>query len=384
MSRMEMVLFAVLAAALFLLVVLLLSRGLRSTRRGLRKWRENRKQPDRVAALMAERDRLKAEHAIIARRLEMRMEELRERFARQEAEVSRARNRVGILAEKLEETRQTLGRREAEIAAMKEVISNLETDLEERTGALQEARRALREREQEMEKLRSRMKSVMGDLARRETEVETLKARLADAEAELRARGEAFAPTPDTTGQAAEKAATGLGAQIAHLDRLARELEESRKALAATGAEKAAAGPNMAEDLKKGLTEAEKSAARVREELEKLDALWEEKLARLKTAGHGPAGEKAPQAAGKATTPEKAAGPAPKTSPPARKQAQKKPGRKTTTRKKKAPKKNPAGKAQENATPSAPRATTARTEDQTKATVVSLAERIRNLKEKSS
>ena len=57
-----------------------------------------RKVPGTVSELQTERDSMRAENAMMARKLEVRLGELKAKLAEQTAEVSRHRNRIEILA----------------------------------------------------------------------------------------------------------------------------------------------------------------------------------------------------------------------------------------------------------------------------------------------
>ncbi len=222
MSHMEMLMLAALVAAAIILAIMLVVRLARSSVQQVRKWRERRSQPDRVAALMAERDGLRAEHAMLVRSYELRIGKLEERFVEQEAEVSRARNRLGRMAEKLQETLDALSERDSEISALREVIAGLESDLEKRTKALHEQREELRERNEEIARLKGEIASLHEQLAGQEKTIGQLRE-----EADMAQRTERAM----RIGEDLEPEAR-LAARIEELNRLARELEEQRGKLA--------------------------------------------------------------------------------------------------------------------------------------------------------
>ncbi len=80
--------------------------------------------PSTVAELQSDRDRLRAEHAMMAAKLEMRLDEMNMRGAEQAAEVSRNRNRVETLAQELAASDETLKQRDAELIERQVELDN--------------------------------------------------------------------------------------------------------------------------------------------------------------------------------------------------------------------------------------------------------------------
>ena len=83
--------------------------------------RAMRNMPSTVTELQTDRDRLRADHAMMAKKLSLRVDDMKMRIAEQSAEVTRHRNRVENLT-------QEVSRRDNEILRLKETVSRLESE----------------------------------------------------------------------------------------------------------------------------------------------------------------------------------------------------------------------------------------------------------------
>ncbi len=93
--------------------------------------RRNAKQaPMQLLDMQADRDRLRAEHAMMARKLELRVDDIKTRMAEQLAEVSRNRNRVQSLQAEIETRDEAVNHKDREIAALNLQIETLRAELE--------------------------------------------------------------------------------------------------------------------------------------------------------------------------------------------------------------------------------------------------------------
>lgn len=139
MYQLETILWFGLGFAVAGLLALFLGRA--AWRAGVRVGarRMARKVPGTVSELQTERDSMRAENAMMARKLEVRMGEMKARLAEQTAEVSRHRNRIEMLVtdlarrEKLDESSRT------EIARLLERIAAFEGDITHRAEGVQVA-----------------------------------------------------------------------------------------------------------------------------------------------------------------------------------------------------------------------------------------------------
>jgi DNA repair exonuclease SbcCD ATPase subunit len=118
-----------LGAALALVFVLLFGRVFWSMAMLAGARRHAKNVPVQVLDLQADRDRLRAEHALMARKLELRVEDIKTRMAEQMAEVSRNRNRVQSLLHDLERKEETLNNKEREIGALATQLEISQTQL---------------------------------------------------------------------------------------------------------------------------------------------------------------------------------------------------------------------------------------------------------------
>ncbi len=87
--------------------------------------------PSSMIELQTDRDRMRAEHAMMAKKLELRLGEIRMRMAEQTAEVSRHRNRFEILKQDVAKRDEMLLERNAEIVILRDNVSYLEAKVEE-------------------------------------------------------------------------------------------------------------------------------------------------------------------------------------------------------------------------------------------------------------
>ncbi len=130
MSQTETLMLVALGFALALLVALLFGRALWNVAMSLGARRNAKNVPVQMLELQADRDRLRAEHAMMSRKLELRLEDIKSRMTEQMAEVSRNRNRVQSLIQKLDEREATLVIRDREVSALSSQIEVQRADLD--------------------------------------------------------------------------------------------------------------------------------------------------------------------------------------------------------------------------------------------------------------
>ncbi|MEI8178837.1 MAG: hypothetical protein WCG38_09350, partial [Aestuariivirga sp.] len=113
MSQTETILLIVLGFSLASLIALFMARGLWTAAIKVGARRMQRQVPSSLVGLQTERDRLRAEYAMLSQRLGARLETAKTQLVEQMAEVSRQRNRLHEL-EALEANRGADNRRLAE------------------------------------------------------------------------------------------------------------------------------------------------------------------------------------------------------------------------------------------------------------------------------
>ena len=243
MSQTETILFVVLVLSLAALIALFTGRlvwalGLRFGAR-----RMQNQVPSTLVGLQAERDRLRAEYAMLSQRLGSRLEQINLRMAEQMAEVSRHRNRMEILL----------------------------TESAERTAKLQAA-------ESEAETLRSRLASIEPQLDATIAEAQSLRQDVSVRDMELAAlrRVEIGSVTADPAVLASD---SGIPASQNRLKQRIEQLTSLSRAIA-ENKEMVLAGIAPAEDtlIVEKLNEAARETADLQKELERLDAEWSKRL----------------------------------------------------------------------------------------------------------
>ena len=277
MAQFEIFMYVALGFGTAALIALLMARLLWSVAVGVGRRRVLRTAPPpAVAELQAERNRLRAEYAMLARKVEVREDEFKLQVAEQMAEVSRSRNRIERLSAEIDRRDAILSERESEIARLKNTIGGLEAELNSQTGLQHEPgdgaaagmslSRQLAERDQRIERLRA--------------EVDRLG----------RARSEAV--TRERTVQ------ERLKGRIEDLSALSCQIEEQRRELLARQSQSLALRQTMAERSQPledpaaevapaeseappqgRIEDAERQASELQGELDRLDGIWAAKLA---------------------------------------------------------------------------------------------------------
>jgi hypothetical protein len=237
-----------------------------------------------VAELQAERNQLRAEHAMMARRVEVRLDDLRSQVAEHMAEVSRSRNRVDRLGAEIDKRDAMLAERDGEIARLKEQVAALATELEARTEALHQL--------QEEHGLGSEANAALRqDLAERDHEI----ARLAG---EVDRLGQARSDAVSRERTVQER----LKERIEDLTALSLRIEAQRRELAVQQSQsqalREAADQGRFEDegdsdyvqepIEHRVEGAERQASELQSELDRLDEIWAAKLAEVAQAVAAP------------------------------------------------------------------------------------------------
>lgn len=267
MSQTETILLVVLGFSLASLIALFFGRMMWSVAVRIGARRMQRQVPSSLVGLQTERDRLRAEYAMLSQRLGSRIEAMKIAMAEHMAEVSRHRNRLEQLEKESAGRGAELQRLEQEKAALGAGVERLTAELE---GARAEAR-ALRDRL---------------------------------AEAELAAAGAAPAPQAAIAeaGAAPEPLTVPEGDDG---DRLRQRIERLNRMASAVAKDRTRPGlsdtiilpppPAPSDPLVIAkLQEAERETGDLQRELERLDAEWSKRLEAEKAATRSSDGEAAP------------------------------------------------------------------------------------------
>ncbi len=165
MSQSEPLLLIALGAALALIFVIIFSRGLWEIAvRVMRQRRENEVAPN-IIALEAQRDKLRAEHAMMESRMETTVAETKAKMAEQSAEVSRTRNAMMELQQELADRDRQLEDRARDMTLLAEKLVEAESLAESRAKALKELDEQLGNKTQDESNLRGEIARLQMELA---------------------------------------------------------------------------------------------------------------------------------------------------------------------------------------------------------------------------
>jgi chromosome segregation ATPase len=188
--------------------------------------------PLSMAEIQADKDQLRAEFAMSARRLEISLEQLKARAATQFAELGKRTDAVNRLKAELGEKNAALLALEAHEKALKDQLRASEEEVRDKTDALRDAERQLAGRQEELARLGGDLadrtmaaESRQVELVALQAQIDGYKQRVSDAEAELAqarkrledGRTETEAATRDLA--AARGRAESLDERVADLDR---------------------------------------------------------------------------------------------------------------------------------------------------------------------
>lgn len=284
MSQIETLLLFVLGFSLATLIALFVSRMVWTAALKVGARRMQKQVPSSLVGLQTERDRLRAEYAMLSQRLSSKLDTVKLRMAEQMAEVSRHRNRI-------EDMTQALAARDAEIETLKHRLSTTTQELATAAALQDEMRKALADREAEAAAARKELSAlqVMYDSLR-----ETDSLREADTPREPAfspASDPAPAPAPSPFRKRPEAAAKPgedrLKRRIDKLSEMAKTVARDRQAgilddtviIAPAPLDEPPPAPVTDPLVAEKLGEAERQTEDLRRELEQLDAEWEKRLA---------------------------------------------------------------------------------------------------------
>src|ERR1700731_327779 len=150
--------------------------------------------PLSMAEIQADKDQLRAEFAMSARRLEMNVDQLKNKTTSQLAELGKKSDAINRMKLKLGEKNATIFSLEAREKAVKEQLRATEEEFTAKTESLREAERALKDKQSELAKINSELsdRSMMAqsrqvELVAVRAQIDELKSRVSDAEKEFAA-----------------------------------------------------------------------------------------------------------------------------------------------------------------------------------------------------
>jgi chromosome segregation ATPase len=188
--------------------------------------------PLSMAEIQADKDQLRAEFAMSARRLEMSVDQLKSKTTSQLAELGKKTDAINRMKLELGEKNAAIFAFEAREKAVKEQLRATEEEFAAKTGALRTAEQALTDKHNELAKINAELsdRSIVADSRQVElvavrTQIETLQNRVGDAEKEFAAtqarlekqRSESDVATRELTE--ARGRAENLSQRVTDLDR---------------------------------------------------------------------------------------------------------------------------------------------------------------------
>jgi chromosome segregation ATPase len=244
-------------AALIGLVVIPLVHG-RAVRLTMR--RLEAATPLSMAEIQADKDQLRAEFAMSTRRLEISVEQLKTKSTGQLAELGKKGDAINRLKIELGEKTATIFALEARDKALRDQLRATEEEFAIKTGAVQDAARALSTKEEELAKLTGELderssfaESQKVELVALKTQVDALKERLTEAGDEVKA----VEDRRDSERLELKAAAQELTAERGKVENLGRRVSELEQQLVAQTTEAEILG-RRAMDLENRLTDQSK------------------------------------------------------------------------------------------------------------------------------
>jgi chromosome segregation ATPase len=174
MSQIETIMLLGLGFAVAALISLFVARGLWYYALRLGGLRNQRAAPSAMAELQSDRDRLRAEYAMLSRKLELRLQDLKTRLAEQMAEVARSRNRIDALITEVEKRDQLMAARDEEIATLRLQLSPFENELASRTQSIQQLKEQIRDRDEDIDAMRLTIENLTREIADRDLHIATM------------------------------------------------------------------------------------------------------------------------------------------------------------------------------------------------------------------
>jgi chromosome segregation ATPase len=185
--------------------------------------------PLSMAEIQADKDQLRAEFAMSARKLEMNVEQLKAKTTSQQAELGKKTDAINRLKMELGEKSAAIFTLETREKALREQLQATEKDFSLKTDSLRDAEQALREKQIELTKLSGELtdrsqtaEARQAELVTVRAEIEALQARVAHAEQE---HTEARAHLDDQRGKS-ETASRELNDARSHAETLTGRLGE--------------------------------------------------------------------------------------------------------------------------------------------------------------
>jgi chromosome segregation ATPase len=185
-----------------------------------------------MAEIQADKDQLRAEFAMSTRRLEMSVDQLKNRTTSQLAELGKKGDAINRLKIELGEKTATIFALEARDKALRDQLRATEDEIAAKTGAMHDAQRAFSDKQADLAKMMSELdeKSTFTDAQKVEiialkTQVEALKERLTNASNDVRVAEDRREVERDALKAATQELEQERG-KVENLGRRVGELEQ--------------------------------------------------------------------------------------------------------------------------------------------------------------
>jgi chromosome segregation ATPase len=187
--------------------------------------------PLSMAEIQADKDQLRAEFAMSARRLEMSVDQLKNKTTSQLAELGKKSDAINRMKIELGEKNATIFSLEAREKAVKEQLRATEEEFTAKTESLREAERALKEKQGDLAKINSELsdRSMMAESRQVElvavrAQIDQLKGRVGDAEKEFTAT-QARLAQERSDSEAASRELTDARSRVENLSQRVTDLD---------------------------------------------------------------------------------------------------------------------------------------------------------------
>lgn len=197
--------------------------------------------PLSMAEIQADKDQLRAEFAMSTRRLEMSVDQLKNKSTGQLAELGKKNDTINRLKIELGEKAATIFALEARDKGLKDQLRATEDELEVKTNALRETERNLADKEAELAKATSQLSETSAtsdgqrvEIVALKTQVDNLKDQVSDLGRQVKDTEERYAREKETSEKTSKELTDergnvqNLGSRIGHLERqLATQTSEA-------------------------------------------------------------------------------------------------------------------------------------------------------------
>jgi chromosome segregation ATPase len=265
MSQLETLMVLALGSALTFVFFLLFGRVFWNVAASAGARRSAKQVPVTMLELQADRDRLRAEHALMSRKLELRLEDIKARMTEQMAEVSRNRNRVQSLLQDLEAKDDVLKQRDRALTELKNQLELHQSDLMASNQTIENLANENSRKEEELSKLQDAFRQMSTHLRDKNALVGNLNEELRTALNMKQAAPVLVQPSNENRLMQRVAELTSISADMS------RQPEMGNIPLAEPTALENSNGRTS--NLQSKVAEAERDAAAMERELEKLDQM---------------------------------------------------------------------------------------------------------------